>query len=272
MTNGRKWVTAGKEVFSFFSAYRRTVEWARRASRAYLCFSVRPGPAGWTDWLTEFPFLEPAPHKHWDRRPRLYQHCWCYFPSTSTFHSIITRNTFIEIQLCCQPPPEEWLKMHLLKNRLLQITVLQNQETEKCECANESGALHHKCRSRLKHSGNTMIHSWRNIPAEHPAQLHPSECNNVQKTKLWSQSHFKFTPRIVSSTLPPPPPPPPPSSLSCTPDAAACESRYPELYLIPVLSAREDGPASIWSMTACGWLKEARHVETCWLCLPSLKL
>lgn len=71
-----------------------------------------------------------------------------------------------------------------LKNQLLQITILKNQETE--QCANESGGPHHKCRSRIKHSGNAMIHSWCKIPAEHPAELFHLERNNIQKTKLWS--------------------------------------------------------------------------------------
>lgn len=42
VTNGRKWVTAEKEVFSFFSTDRRTVEWAGRASRVYLRVSHWP--------------------------------------------------------------------------------------------------------------------------------------------------------------------------------------------------------------------------------------
>lgn len=52
-----------KEVFSFFSTDRRTVEWARRASRVYLCVSHWPVSAGSTDWV---PSLEFAQCKHWD--------------------------------------------------------------------------------------------------------------------------------------------------------------------------------------------------------------
>lgn len=182
MTNGRKWVTAEKEVFSFFSAYRRTVEWARRASPVYLCISDWPVPAVWTDWLNS-----------------LFGTCIIETlrPQTTAISSLLV--LFSLLKHISQHYHTEYLHLNSavlstsfwrvikdapLKNQLLQITILKNQETE--QCANESAGPHHKCRSRIKHSSNAMIHSWCKIPAEHPAELYPLERNNIQKTKLWS--------------------------------------------------------------------------------------